>query len=106
MIKDAKLELNATFKKELLIYENPSQRTWLLTGEMKLYVLLDDTITRSSSTLIQTFFDKSKALPLKFDMDQGTGLVEFAAEEGVWYYSTDLYPTPKDLEAAVVNLLK
>jgi hypothetical protein len=106
VIADANLEANATFKKELLIYNNPSQSTWLLTVEVNLYVLLDDINTRSSSTCIQTFFNKSKALPLKFSMDLETGLVEFAAEEGVWYYSTDLFPTPNNLETAITRLLK
>jgi hypothetical protein len=106
IVQEAKLEKHPEYQRELLLYNNPTQRTWLLTTKVNLYILLDDPSTRSASTVIQTYFEKSKALPLKFGVDNETGLVAFAAEEDWWYYGKSLFPSEQKLYAAISRLVK
>lgn len=40
--------------KELLIFQTPGQRTWLLASKSYVYVLLDDDQTQAESRLVQT----------------------------------------------------
>jgi hypothetical protein len=68
-------------KKELLIFQTPRQRTWLLATDNFVFVLLDDEGTRSSKSVIQTFFEKKKTFPLKFGSDKKRGLVLSYSEQ-------------------------
>jgi hypothetical protein len=91
---------------ELLIFQTPAQRTWLVATNRKVFVLLDDEVTRNTKRIIQTAFDRARTLPLKFDTEKGAEAVKFAAEETWWYYSKHLFPTPKSLTAAVKRLIQ
>jgi hypothetical protein len=99
------LEREDKIQKELLIFQTPTQRTWLLASEDYLYVLLDDEGTRKRANLIQTLFEKRKTLPLAFDAQAGAGIVRFKAEETWWYYSLHLFPTTSRLQDAVERLV-
>jgi hypothetical protein len=92
-------------RKELLIFQTPKQRTWLLATKNFTFVLLDDEHTRAKNKLVQTLFEKKKALPLAFGADKGAGIVKFGAEETWWYYSFQLFPDTSRLQKAVERLL-
>lgn len=91
---------------DLLIFLTPEQRTWLIATDFHVFVLLDDEDTRKESQFIQTFFERSRTLPLEFRISNGTEVVKFAAENIWWYYSVDLFPTPSVLKEAVIRLVK
>lgn len=99
------LDRSEAVQKELLIFQTPKQRTWLLATESFVFLLLDDDRTRSKENLIQTFFEKKKTLPLEFDSDKGAGIVKFAAEDTWWYYSFQLFATTSRLREAVERLV-
>jgi len=92
-------------RKELLIFQTPRQRTWLVATDSSVFIALDDERTRTKWSLIQTVFEKSKALPLSFGEDQGSGMVRFDAEDTWWYYSFHLFPTTSALQEAVGKLI-
>jgi hypothetical protein len=91
---------------ELLIFQTPKQRTWLVATDRKIFILLDDEQTRREKRIIQTAFDRAKTLPLEFDTEENAESVKFAAEETYWYYSKHLFPTTKSLTAAVKRLIQ
>jgi hypothetical protein len=91
---------------ELLIFQTPRQRTWLVATDRKVFVLLDDEQTRKKKQIIQTAFDRARTLPLEFDTEENAEAVKFAAEETWWYYSKHLFPTTKSLTAAVKRLIQ
>ena len=91
---------------ELLIFQTPTQRTWLFATQSLVLVLLDDEDTRRDSRLVQTSFERRKTLPLRFRRSQGdAGVVKFAAEDIWWYYSFHLFPTTTALDNAVRRLV-
>lgn len=107
VINESMLEQHPVWRKELLIYANPTQRTWMVTTEKNIFVLLDDANTRISSTIVQAFFAKELTLPLRFGNDGPTTTVAFAADpDDWWYYSNSLFPTPIKFEAFVKKLIK
>jgi hypothetical protein len=107
VINESRLEQHPVWRKELLIYANPTQRTWMVTTEKNIFVLLDDANTRISSTIVQAFFAKELALPLRFGNDGPTTTVAFAADpDDWWYYSNSLFPTPIKFEAFVKKLIR
>jgi hypothetical protein len=91
---------------ELLIFQTPNQRTWLVATDRHVFVLLDDEDTRRDSRLIQTFFDRARTLPIQCRISDGAEVVKFAAEDIWWYYSVHLFPTPTALKDAVTRLVK
>jgi hypothetical protein len=91
---------------ELLIFQTPNQKTWLVATRKKVFILLDDASTRQASRLIQSVFDRNRTLPLKFDTSEGEGVVKFAAEDDWWYYSLHLFPTTGAMQKAVTRLVK
>jgi hypothetical protein len=99
-------EPNETVVGELLIFQTPEQRTWLVATNRKVFVILDDEGTRNDKRIIQAAFDRARTLPLKFDTEKRAEAVKFAAEETWWYYSKHLFPTPKSLTAAVKRLVQ
>jgi hypothetical protein len=94
-------------KQELLIFQTPNQRTWLLATDNFVFVLLDDEGTRSRKNLIQTYFEKKKTFPLEFGLDprEGAGIVKFGTADMWWYYSLYLFPTTFRLQEAVERLV-
>ena len=100
------LENDDTVKQELLIFQTPKQRTWLVATKKYLFVLLDDESTQKINALIQTFFEKSKTLPVQFSIHDKAGTVKFDAEDIWWYYSFNLFPTTNSLKNAIKNLIK
>src|ERR1700693_317256 len=90
---------------ELLIFQTPKQRTWLIATTQHLFVILDDEQTRQKRNLVQTFFSRKQALPLKFGESEGSGIVKFAAEDTWWYYSRQLFPTRDALNRAMRRLV-
>ena len=107
VINESRLEQHPVWRKELLIYTNPTQRTWMVTTEKSIFVLLDDANTRISSTIVQAFFANEMTLPLRFGNDGPTTTVAFAADpDDWWYYSNSLFPTPIKFEAFVKKLIK
>lgn len=100
------LEPSESVTGELLIFQTPDQRTWLVATDSHLFVMLDDEDTRQDSQLIQTFFERVRTLPLEFRISKGTEVVKFGAEDVWWYYSIHLFPTPRALEEAVTRLIK
>jgi hypothetical protein len=68
VINESRLEQHPVWRKELLIYANPTQRTWMVTTEKNIFVLLDDANTRISSTIVQAFFAKELTLPLRHEL--------------------------------------
>jgi hypothetical protein len=94
-----------TTKKELVIFQTPRQRTWLLASRTSVYVILDDKRTRRKRSLIQTYFSKDRALPLDFGSGKNAGIVKFAAESTWWYYSLHLFPTTSKLQHAIERLV-
>lgn len=91
---------------ELLIFHTPNQRTWLVATGRNVFVLLDDQDTRKDARLIQTFFDRTKTLPIQCRRSDGADVVKFAAEDIWWYYSVHLFPTPSALRDAITRLVK
>lgn len=91
---------------ELLIFQTPKQRTWLVATKKYVFVLLDDERTQKSNDFIQTFFEKSKTLPLKFNSRENARTVKFHAEDIWWYYNANLFPTTESLNRAVEQLIK
>ena len=91
---------------ELLIFQTPAQRTWLISTNRKVFILLDDAGTRKKKRIIQTAFDRNRALPLEFDDEKGAESVKFAAEDTFWYYSKHLFPSKKSLTDAVKRLIE
>ena len=91
---------------ELLIFQTPKQKTRLLATRKYVFILLDDENTRQQRRLIQTFFERNRTLPLKFDTEDGAGVVKFAAQDTWWYYSLNLFPTRRALTEAVTRLVK
>jgi len=107
VINESRLEEQPVWRKELLIYSNPTQRTWMVATEKNVFVLLDDPNTRFTKTIVQAFFAKELALPLKYGTDGPTSTVSFAVDENDWwYYSDTLFPTPDKFEIAVKKLVK
>jgi hypothetical protein len=92
-------------EKELLIFQTPKQRTWLLATDNFVFILLDDEGTRSKNNVIQTYFEKKKTLPLSFGLEKQQGLVKFAAEDTWWYYSLQLFDKTASLLDAVQRLI-
>jgi hypothetical protein len=90
---------------ELLMFQTPKQRTWLLATQRQVFVLLDDERNRSKKRIIQTRFERARTLPLEVAKEDGTGVVKFAAEDTWWYYSAQLFPKPSVLEAGVKQLV-
>jgi len=99
------LDEGENVRKELLIFQTPKQRTWLLATEKFLLIMLDDERTRSRKNLIQTFFEKTRTFPLKFGSEGDAGIVKFGAEETWWYFSFQLFPTVARLRKAVERLV-
>lgn len=95
-----------TIKQELLIFQTPKQRTWLVATKKYVFILLDDDTTKKRNDLIQTFFEKSKTMPLKFNSHDSAGTVKFNAEDIWWYYSFNLFPTTTSLNNAVKKLIQ
>ena len=102
----ALLEKEEPIRGELLIFQTPRQRTWLIATRQRVFVLLDDERTRRKQRLVQTFFDLKETLPLEFRISGGAGVVKFAAEETWWYYSLNLFATTEALDAAVRRLIE
>jgi hypothetical protein len=107
LVSNSGLAHGEEVKKELLIFQTPSQRTWLLATNNFVFVLLDDERTRFSNSAIQTFFDKKKTFPLKFvsDKTEGAGIVIFREAYPGWYYSFQLFDTSSRLKEAVEKLV-
>jgi len=99
------LESGEEVRKELLTFQTPKQRTWLLATSNFVFVLLDDEKTRARNSLIQTFFEKRKTFPLAFGSDKAAGIVKFGAEDTWWYYSFQLFPSTSRLQEAVERLV-
>jgi hypothetical protein len=90
---------------ELLIFQTPRQRTWLIATTQHLFIVLDDEKTRLKRNLVQTFFGLKDALPLGFGVSGGSGIVKFAAEDTWWFYSQHLFSTTDALNSAVQRLV-
>jgi hypothetical protein len=90
---------------ELLFFQTPKQRTWLIATTNRVCVILDDQQTRRTGSLVQTVFGLEEALPLSFSESDGSGTVKFAAEDTWWYYSRQLFPTTRALAKAVRRLV-
>ena len=99
------VEANEPLERELLIFQTPEQRTWLVVSSNYTFVVLDDRGTRARGNLVQTSFARSKTLPLRFDSDNGAGIVKFAAEPNWWYYSVQLFPSTSRLQSSVEKLV-
>lgn len=93
-------------KKELLIFQTPQQRTWLVSTRNHMFLLLDSEQTRGKLNVVQTFFDKNNTLPLDFTAQNGAGAVKFAAEKTWWYYSLHLFPSTSSLNDAIRRLIQ
>jgi hypothetical protein len=93
-------------RSELLIFQTPKQRTWLIATNRHTFVVLDDETTRRKASLVQTFFGLEKTLPLEFGVSPGAGTVRFAAEDTWWYYSKSLFATTDSLTAAVRRMVQ
>ncbi|MEN4918238.1 hypothetical protein ABE485_06165 [Achromobacter spanius] len=91
---------------ELLIFQTPKQKTWLVSTDNFVFVLLDSEETRGKLNVVQTLFAKQATLPLEFSAQDGAGSVKFAAERTWWYYSLHLFPTTSSLSDSVRNLIK
>ncbi|MDI9857961.1 hypothetical protein [Flectobacillus roseus] len=100
------LDNDDAVKQELLIFQTPKQRTWLVASKKYVFVLLDDENTQKINSLIQTTFEKSNILPLKFNSQDNAGTVKFDAEDIWWYYSFNLFPTTTSLKNAIKKLIK
>jgi hypothetical protein len=98
------LNADETITGELLLFQTPRQKTWLVATNKHVFILLDDEGTRETSRLIQTYFDRSKTLPIKCGRQDGAGIVKFSAQETWWYYSQHLFATPDALKDAVSRL--
>jgi len=100
------LDENEEVKKELLIFQTPKQKTWLVSTSSYVFILLDSEQTRGKLNVIQTFFDKHKTLPLDFTTQDAAGSVKFAAETTWWYYSLHLFPSTSSLNDGVRKLIQ
>ena len=96
---------DSSVERELIIFQTPAQRTWLVVTRQKTFIVLDDKGTRARCNLIQGYFERAKTLPLAFDADRGAGTVRFSAQPGWWYYSVQLFASPSQLENAVEKLV-
>ena len=94
-------EVGESVTAELMIFQTPAQRTWLMATNRRIFVLLDDDVTREEKHVIQTSFDRARTLPLQFGKSEGVGIVKFRAEPTWWYYSTHLFPSTDSLDAVV-----
>ena len=107
VISGSDLEEQPVWRRELLIYTNPAQQTWMVATEKNIFVLLDDASTRFSSMIVQACFAKELVLPLAFGTDGPTTTVAFATDaDDWWYYSNSIFLTPKQFEAALKKLIK
>jgi hypothetical protein len=107
VISGSDLEEQPVWRRELLIYTNPAQQTWMVATEKNIFVLLDDANTRFSSMIVQACFAKELVLPLAFGTDGPTTTVAFAIDvDDWWYYSDSIFFSPKQFEAAVKKLIK
>jgi hypothetical protein len=91
---------------ELLIFQTPRQRTWLIVSARQLFVVLDDETTRKNKNLVQTVLGLDNVLPLDFGVSQGAGIVKFAAEGTWWFYSLHIFASTAALDTAVRRLTK
>lgn len=90
---------------ELLFFQTPRQRTWLVATTKRCFIVLDDEKTRQKRNLVQTLFGIEQVLPLDFGISRGSGIVKFAAENTWWFYSRDLFGTSEALTNAVRRLV-
>jgi hypothetical protein len=91
---------------DLLIFSTERQHTWLIATDKKLFCLLDDDNTRTSGKIIQWITNKGDATPVVARKYKETvGLLDVGQRKN-WLYSSDLFPTPKDLEREVTQILK
>lgn len=102
----ALLEKDEPVKGELLIFQTPRQRTWLIATAKRTFIVLDDEKTRLKRNLVQTFFAVKETAPLEFTVSKGSGTVKFAAEDTWWFYSQHLFATTDALDAAVRRLVE
>jgi hypothetical protein len=106
IVSDSKLlEMGESVRGELLLFQTPTQRTWLIATSRRIFVLLDDDATREEKRVIQTSFDRARTLPLRFGKSEGEGIVKFRAEQTWWYYSTHLFPSTDSLNTSVRRLI-
>jgi hypothetical protein len=80
------LDKDEPVKGELLIFQTPRQRTWLIATAKRTFVVLDDEQTRRKRNLVQKSFDLKETLPLEFGVESGSGIVNFAADETSWFF--------------------
>jgi hypothetical protein len=100
------VERNESVDGELLLFLTPQQHTWLVSTTHQIFILLDDEGTRAEGNIIMTHFERSRTLPLKTSVENGAGVVTFAAQKTGWYYSLHLFPTPSALYTAITRLVR
>jgi len=84
-----------------------SKRQRIVTTSRSLVIVLDDTGTRQSETLVQRVMSLSKVMPVDAKVDAaGVGTVGFGRkDQRRWYYSPALFALPSVLEEAVATLV-
>lgn len=90
----------------LLLFQTPAQHTWLIATTNRVFVVLDDAGTRSRGDLIQNVLPRNEVLPVETDIEDGASVVCFPGGDIWWYYSRDLFPTPKSLKDSLENLVR
>lgn len=91
---------------QLLIFQTPSQRTWLVCTQRSRYVQLDDLRTRAAGTIIQGRNQKDLTRGLEFDRNSVRGTFRFGPDSGWWFYSSHLYGIAAQLKSAIEQLVE
>lgn len=90
----------------LLFFKTPSQHTWLVATQKKLYCVLDDADQRKTGELVQFTLPLEDAEPITIrGSDKPSyGFVDIG-KESYWYYSQDLFPEAAALKSAISQLI-
>ena len=102
--KSGLLQSDEKTKDSLLIFETPSQRTWLVSTGKNLFCVLDDASTRESGNLIQ-WKEMTAAIKRVAAWKEGKRYAVDIGKHGCWLYSPNLHTDPEGLKEQLSNLL-
>ena len=109
IVQSGRLNQGEEIVARLLLFKDPTQRTWLTATTSSLLCLLDDEETWAAGRVIQWKKATKSIRSIHAEIDsayKSRGRINFGSDTTDYWYSWALHPNPAKLEASVGSMIK
>lgn len=100
------IDSGETVRDALLVFNTPSQHTWLVRSGKRLFYILDDEKTRTYQSLIQKMIDLPDITLVRTQKESDSSGIFNIEGTGWWYYSVAELGSPQNAKQKIDDFIK